>query len=1140
MVKIKKIIFIFTYLLAITIGGLACFFGLSYFGKIQTKTPLEITIQDIEATYDGEAKFANSYKITNGQLGNGDELVINYLNSQTNVGECVSDATVQIYSSNKTDITNNYDINVVKGKIKVNKANITVNVTNTVDYASSADELNLSGVFTLTSGFIPEYLMLYPYVSSQYDRSSTNVPVDCKVVTRETYTDMSDNFNITVNGTAKFNKIPLTIKTNSKSKTYDENYFDIETNDYLVYGLYGNDTYEYTGDFSNIENVNDSGTYLEFREHSKFKIYDENDNDVTSSYAIDWVETGTLNIYSKAITITTNNYTKTYNGKAVKNDNGGSNNLSVTCFDSSVAANITFDNDTVKDAGLYVNSVSINQNFDTSNYNITYQFGYITINKAEGTYTTQSYNKVYDGEILTSTELGDVSFVGDDIIQNSFDISFDLYKKQVSDAGTYTNSLNFESIDSNLNLDNFLINYNYGTVIIDKKDVKLSTNYYTKIYDGKPVDNSADKPLLTYSFDDDVLNNRKDLFVSNADYEIINNQYVNVGTYTNFVELEYNENVNINNYNIIKNFGFMVINKKPITITTNDINKTYDGNAFIDDDIEVNLNDNKFIDKVNITKNSLNLINAGTYQNTVTVEFKNEEDSSNYDVSYRVGTITINKKTVDIKTPSYTKTYDGNTIDLANLEYEISDSGLENKLNIEYVNKDVTKVGTYQNSITWSKKTTSIDLDLNNYNIVTNFGEIVINKKDVTIASIDYIKTYDGSSYQNNDLEIYTTDSTFESLNYTYTGLAAIDAGIYVNKFKLSDNQIDESNYNITYKFGTITINKKDLELTSRDDQKIYDTKPFNNLNVTSSLDLGLDYELQNDSLIKAGTYAIKFKVKDENTDILKNYNIVYNYGTLIINKKDVTISTSSFTKTYGDEITTDYEINDDTFESYIDVTNNLNGILDAGTYTNSLTWKLKDALSDDYEHILNNYNVITEFGTVTVNKKTVIVSTKDYNATYSAQTTALDLNSSCTISDDTLKAKITVSFDNTNSVDAGRYTNSVTITFKADYTSEASNYDIKYNFGIITINKAKIDIYFASYVQAVNNTCKPRSSDASFYLNGSVDKSISSIFSFRSENFKQTNACTIDYVLDTSFKDSSIKDNYEVTLHSGSISFYA
>lgn len=1139
MVKIKKIIFIFTYLLAITIGGLACFFGLSYFGKIQTKIPLEITIQDYEATYDGKAKFANSYKITNGQLGNGDKLVINYLNSQTTVGECVSDATVQIYSSNETDITNNYDINVVKGKIKVNKANITVNVTNTVDYASSADELNLSGVFTLTSGSIPDDLMLFPYVSSEYKRSSTNVPVDCKVVTRETYTDMSNNFNITVNGTAKFNKIPLTIKTNSKSKTYDENYFDIDTDDYLIYGLYGKDTYEYTGDFSNIENVSDSGTYLEFSEHSKFKIYDENKNDVTSSYAIDWVETGTLNIYSKAVTITTNNYTKTYDSKMVKNDDG-SDNLSVTCFDSSVAANITFDNDTVQDAGVYVNSVSINKNFDTSNYNITYQFGYITINKAEGTFITDSYNKVYDGETLTTRELGNVTFVGDPIIQNSFDISFDLYKKPVSDAGTYTNSLNLKLNDSNLNSNNFLINYNYGTVVIDKKDVKLSTNYYTKIYDGEPIDNLGYEPVLTYSFDDSNLDQYKDSFVKNAEYEIIKNQYVNVGTYTNFVELEYNENININNYNIINNFGFMVINKKAITITTNDINKTYDGLGVADSDIEVNVNDDVFSEKVNITEDSLGLKNAGTYQNTVTVEFINEEDSSNYDVSYRVGTITINKKTVDIKTPSYTKTYDGATIDLANLEYEISDSDLENALNINYNNKDVTKVGTYQNSVTWSKKITSKNLDLNNYNIVTNFGDIVINKKDVTITSIDYIKTYDGSSYQNNDLEIYTTDSDFESLNYTYTGLAAINAGIYVNKFKLSDNQIDESNYNITYKFGTITINKKDLELTSRDDQKIYDTEPYNNLNVTSSLDLGLDYELQNDSLIKAGTYAIKFKVKDENSDELKNYNIVYNYGTLIINKKDVTISTSSFTKTYGDAITTDYEINDDTFESYIDVTNNLNGILDAGTYTNSLTWKLKDDLSDDYEHILNNYNVITEFGTVTVNKKTVNISTKDYNATYSAQTTALDLSSSCTISDDTLNDKITVSFDNTNSVNAGRYTNSVTITFKDGYTSEESNYDIKYNFGIITINKAKIDIYFASYVQEVNTTCKPRSNDASFYLNGSVDKSISSIFSFKSENFKQANACTIDYVLDTSFKDSNIKDNYEVTLHSGSISFYA
>jgi hypothetical protein len=93
------------------------------FGKVIV-TPVEITFNAVDAqkAYDGEELICHSYSITTGSLCEdhtvGDDIA--YTGSQTNIGRSDNEiSNIVIYDKNGKNVTHNYSITLLSGKLKV-------------------------------------------------------------------------------------------------------------------------------------------------------------------------------------------------------------------------------------------------------------------------------------------------------------------------------------------------------------------------------------------------------------------------------------------------------------------------------------------------------------------------------------------------------------------------------------------------------------------------------------------------------------------------------------------------------------------------------------------------------------------------------------------------------------------------------------------------------------------------------------------------------------------------------------------------------------------------------------------------------------------------------------------------------------
>ncbi len=384
MIRVKKIIYVFTYLLALALGALLCFLILSSLGKINTKASLTIKLNDVSTTYSGKEVTSNGYTITEGSLNSGDFVSINYTNSLTDVGSTYQFADVKIYSEDKIDVTNNYNLKVESGTITITKAKISIKTNKEIEYQSDYTNLDLTNVYTLSSGTLPDDLMLYPYAESTNTLTRDSVTVKCNVVNKYTGKNVSDNFEIIGNNSSvKFKKIPLTIFCSTKTKIYDSTPLTVTLDDIVVNGLYSNDSITYKGSFNEITNVSESGKTFGI-DTTKLNILDSRNLNVNSSYDIKLLDEGSLNITKKDILIKTSSYSSTYSNvdDTLINVIENIDELSELGIDKS---NYTeyFEFKTYEDVGTYQNSITIksNSNLNKDNYNFIYEYGTINITK---------------------------------------------------------------------------------------------------------------------------------------------------------------------------------------------------------------------------------------------------------------------------------------------------------------------------------------------------------------------------------------------------------------------------------------------------------------------------------------------------------------------------------------------------------------------------------------------------------------------------------------------------------------------------------------------------------------------------------------------------------------------------------------
>ncbi|MCR5461761.1 MAG: hypothetical protein K6E87_01710 [bacterium] len=374
---------------------------------------------------------------------------------------------------------------------------------------------------------------------------------------------------------------------------------------------------------------------------------------------------------------------------------------------------------------------------------------------------------------------------------------------------------------------------------------------------------------------------------------------------------------------------------------------------------------------------------------------------------------TINKTNLEINLTSDTITYG---------DYpSYSQTGLKNKDSISEIvfNFDSFNLTKTNVEVGLVKVSDVNGIDVTNcYNITSNGKEIGFNKKKITITpTMDSSYVYSGEEikYQNtytiNTNLGYSDKSVAEGKIYDLAGneTKAILPGNYkvkITSYKLSNATDDVSiNYDVTTSEYNFSIVKRDITIETGSNSKVYDNTPLTDTtyNVASSSAYGLisgdklvDLTTENQSITYYAENGIK-NVRDiriydsENNDITNNlYNVTYNYGTLFINKKDVTIETTSDDtfvfdgNTHSRATLSDLKITSGSIlssdELYL-ISGSQPQISAPGKVINAINYSIRNTSTQI--DVKNSYNINRIDGELIMYSKGITIKSKDVSSVY-------------------------------------------------------------------------------------------------------------------------------------------------------------
>ncbi len=628
--------------------------------------------------------------------------------------------------------------------------------------------------------------------------------------------------------------------------------------------IYGTD-YAFVYQGSEITSLKDAGSYNNITVNVKKAGYTEASTGNT---------VGNVTINKANLTVKANDDSMTYNGTAYAGNNG----VTYTGFiagenSSDLSGSLIYGGDSqgAINAGNYTITAT---GLSSNNYNISFSDGNLTINKVPLNITANDDSKDYDG-IAYSGNNGVVysGFVNGEtqtVLNGTLNVAGD--SEGAIDAGTYAIT------PSGLSSNNYNISFNNGTLTINKIPLTITANDAVKTYDGK-----------VYDYSDGVSYNG---FVNSEDKSVLGGtvSYAgadkNVGTYTITPS-----GLTSNNYNITYNNGTLLVNKAPLSITANNIEKTYDGKIY-DGEKTVTYNGLVNNETASVLSGSLSFdgthkdaVNAGTYS----VE-PNGLSSNNYSITYNNGSLTINKAPLSITANDIEKTYDGKVYDG---EKTVVYNGFVNNESENILAGSLSFVGDHKeakNAGTYIVEPTG--LSSNNYEISYNNGILIINKADLTITASNDSKVYDALAYSGGNNVEYTgfvnneNENNLEGeLNFQGDSQGAINAGSYT----ITPNGLSSQNYKITFVDGNLIIDKAPLIISAINDTKVFDGEEyiggngviysgFKNEDTEASLSGNLSYEGDSQGAIIPGEYTIIPTGLSSD-----NYTVSYNGAVLTI-----------------------------------------------------------------------------------------------------------------------------------------------------------------------------------------------------------------------------------------------------------------
>lgn len=607
------------------------------------------------------------------------------------------------------------------------------------------------------------------------------------------------------------------------------------------------------------------------------------------------------------------------------------------------------------------------------------------------------------------------------------------YEELPKNAGTHTYYVPFTFANNDMSFD-VKIPYTYT---INPITLTAKVNDATRLY-GDP------DPQFTSTYTGFVNDEDASVILSHGSYEPTASIKSGVGVYA-----IKQSGAQAQNYVFNYEDGILTVNKAPLTMTANDKSMTYGSNVPTLDAKYEGLKNNEAEPSWNTMPEFSTTGNETSKVGTYPISISNA-DAKNYELSIREGVLTIEKAELTVKADDKSRLYG----DL-DPEFTLSFTGLKNNEevpewekapSIETTANVQSSVGQYPISI---KDAVAV-----NYNINTTDGTLTINKAPLQVTPNNATRKYGEENPQftlsynglkNNENVPEWTEEPVVSTQATKASS--------VGEYSIQVTSAEALNYTLEKKVGTLTITKAPLTVGVNNYSKVYgEPNPNFEMYYTGLLNDETAPEWTEMPIITTeatetsdvGEYAIT-----ATGGVMKNYETSeIASGILSVKQAALTIRANDVSRLYFEEnpeltYTCTGFIGDDNEQSF-DVKPQIKTSATKESNVGVYVIEVGNAES-------KNYSLTYEKGQLTINKRQLNVSTKDYTRLYGEENPEFELFYTGFVNNETeatLISKPKASTEADSGTDVGIY--DITIS-----GGVAENYDFAYTGGKLTIEQA-------------------------------------------------------------------------------------
>lgn len=634
-----------------------------------TKRPILLEITDCSKVYDGTPLSSEEYQIANGSLLPGDVLVLEFTASLIDVGETENLPSVKILNAEQEDVTDFYQIDIRAGKLTVEKrpVSITTGTLTGVSYSESeisCPEFTVDPLTALVSGHRVVMESYAKHVNAGTYQNTMQFRIE-----DAGGNDVTENYALKVTeGTIKI--LPLPLRVTTESVTYRYSGAPIFTTE--AYTFSGTLLSGHYHQFSKSFSYENAGIY---ENKVLISILNAAGEDVTANYKITY-DYGTFTIEKIRITIITPSKEWVYDGEEhgyteieVIGENGWNANGKYKVF--------PYNTTRVKYVSVNENRCLVQvirtENGDsnaTENFDITYQYGTLTVTPRPLVIQTGSAEWIYDGEVHSCSDY--VLLNGTSLVEDEFIIANRLtVLKNVGKTSNVWESFDIQDKNGVSRLSQYQAEIvSYGTVEIKPRPIALKPADAEKIYDSLP--------LYPANWE----------YTQDSHYGLVNGHYLlwgsegsqtDVGTSaskivrSSIVIMDGSEDVTAN-YSIKTGQGTLTVHPRPIKIKPVDEEKIYDGLPLYPQNWEYT-DENEYeilvIHELTVEYQGSRTDVGMSYSRIVSARITDgsSDVTHNYSIECFRGNLTVVRRPIEIKPVDEEKNYDGSPLYPKNWEY---------------------------------------------------------------------------------------------------------------------------------------------------------------------------------------------------------------------------------------------------------------------------------------------------------------------------------------------------------------------------------------------------------------------------------------------------------------------------------------